>query len=150
MQLIDATGMYDKMPKSIGSKRRMLSPDHITEITRLFAGFEESKHSKIFRTTDFFYRTITVERPLRLNYALTEARVEKALASRALSRTPDNVRDALPLALRPATNGLVWTHRSDFREHVRSVLAAAEIALLPATLNALVSELGEPDDEASS
>jgi type I restriction enzyme M protein len=147
VQLIDATGMYDKMRKSIGSKRRMLSPEHITEITRLFTAFEESKHSKIFRTTDFFYRTITVERPLRLNYALTEARVEKALASRAVARTADNVREALPLALRPATNGLVWTSRSDFREHVRSVLTAAEIALLPTTLNALVSELGQPDDE---
>lgn len=147
VQLIDATGMYDKMRKSIGSKRRMLSPDHIREITRLFTSFEESKHSKIFRTTDFFYRTITVERPLRLNYALTDTRLEKAFASRALTRTSDNVREALPAALNAAISEGVWTSRSDFKEHVLSVLTAAEIALLPATVNALVSELGEPDDE---
>jgi type I restriction enzyme M protein len=70
VQLIDASGFWQKMRKSLGSKRKELSDDHIVEITRLFGQFIEAKDSKkpisrIFKNSDFGYRTITVERPLR-------------------------------------------------------------------------------------
>jgi type I restriction enzyme M protein len=70
VQLIDASGFWQKMRKSLGSKRKELSPDHIDTITRLFGNFEDAEQdgkpiSKIFRNEDFGYRTITVERPLR-------------------------------------------------------------------------------------
>ncbi|MBU1067953.1 type I restriction-modification system subunit M [Myxococcota bacterium] len=70
VQLIDASGLWQKMRKSLGSKRKELSPEHIDEITRLFGAFEEVTRdgapvSRIFRNEDFGYRTITVERPLR-------------------------------------------------------------------------------------
>ena len=70
VQLIDASGMWQKMRKSLGSKRKELSDEHIAEITRLFGNFEEATDgkkpiSRIFRNTDLGYRTITVERPLR-------------------------------------------------------------------------------------
>ncbi|MFM7170978.1 MAG: N-6 DNA methylase, partial [Cyanobium sp.] len=70
VQLIDASSFWQKMRKSLGSKRKELSPEHIQEITRLFGNFEEAEKdgkpiSKIFRNDDFGYRTITVERPLR-------------------------------------------------------------------------------------
>jgi type I restriction enzyme M protein len=70
VQLIDASSFWQKMRKSLGSKRKELSPEHIAEITRLFGNFEEAENggkpiSRIFRTDDFGYRTITVERPLR-------------------------------------------------------------------------------------
>jgi type I restriction enzyme M protein len=59
------------MRKSLGSKRKELSPEHIDRITRLFGDFVEAKNeegapiSRVFRNEDFGYRTITVERPLR-------------------------------------------------------------------------------------
>lgn len=70
VQLIDASSFWQKMRKSLGSKRKELSSEHIAEITRLFGNFEEAEHdgkpiSRIFRNEDFGYRTITVERPLR-------------------------------------------------------------------------------------
>ena len=70
LQLIDASSFWQKMRKSLGSKRKELSPEHIEKITRLFGNFEEAEHngkpiSRIFCTEDFGYRTITVERPLR-------------------------------------------------------------------------------------
>ncbi len=70
LQLIDASGFWQKMRKSLGSKRKELSDEHIAEITRLFGEFIEAKDSKkpisrIFKNSDFGYRTITVERPLR-------------------------------------------------------------------------------------
>jgi type I restriction enzyme M protein len=70
VQLIDASDMWQKMRKSLGSKRKELSDDHIAEITRLFGQFKAAKKdgkpiSKIFKNQDFGYTTITVERPLR-------------------------------------------------------------------------------------
>jgi len=70
VQLIDASGFWQKMRKSLGSKRKELSDDHITEITRLFGQFIEISEgkkpiSRIFKNSDFGYRTITVERPLK-------------------------------------------------------------------------------------
>ena len=70
VQLIDASGFWQKMRKSLGSKRKELSDAHIAEITRLFGQFTEAKDgkksiSRIFKNSDFGYRTITVERPLQ-------------------------------------------------------------------------------------
>lgn len=69
VQLIDASGMWQKMRKSLGSKRKELSEEHIADITRLFGAFTEADAdgkpiSRIFSNSAFGYRTITVERPL--------------------------------------------------------------------------------------
>lgn len=70
VQLIDASAMWGKMRKSLGSKRKELSAAHIDDITRIFGECEEVTRdgvpiSRIFPTEAFGYRTITVERPLR-------------------------------------------------------------------------------------
>lgn len=70
VQLIDASSFWQKMRKSLGSKRKELADSHIAEITRLFGKFIEANDgkkpiSRIFKNSDFGYRTITVERPLR-------------------------------------------------------------------------------------
>jgi type I restriction enzyme M protein len=70
VQLVDASAMWQKMRKSLGSKRKEISAAHIDDITRLFGAFEEATRdgkpiSKIFRNEHFGYRTITVERPER-------------------------------------------------------------------------------------
>jgi len=71
VQLIDACGMWQKMRKSLGSKRKELSDAHIERITQLYGRFEEATDddgkpiSRIFANEAFGYHTITVERPLR-------------------------------------------------------------------------------------
>lgn len=70
LQLIDASSFWQKMRKNLGSKRKELGEEHISEITRLFAEFVEADKdnapiSHIFKNEAFGYRTITVERPLR-------------------------------------------------------------------------------------
>lgn len=71
VQLIDASGMWQKMRKSLGSKRKELSDAHIERITRLFGDFVEAHDedgtpiSRIFDNEAFGYYAITVERPLR-------------------------------------------------------------------------------------
>ena len=70
IQFIDASSFWQKMRKSLGSKRKEMNQEHIAEITRLYGDFTEASSdnvplSKIFRNEDFGYRTIRVERPLR-------------------------------------------------------------------------------------
>ena len=74
VQLIDASSFWQKMRKSLGSKRKELSQEHIEDITRLFGNFEEHSRqvdgspvpiSRIFANDAFGYHTITVERPER-------------------------------------------------------------------------------------
>ncbi len=83
IQLIDATGFFLKMRKSLGKKRNEIGDgrdgkaDHIGEITRLYGDFTEGEYVKIFDNTDFGYQRITVERPLRLNFMVNDERLEK-------------------------------------------------------------------------
>ena len=70
VQLIDAGSFWQKMRKSLGSKRKELSDAHIERITRLFGDFAEAEQdgipiSRIFDNEAFGYHAITVERPLR-------------------------------------------------------------------------------------
>ena len=70
VQLIDASGFWQKMRKTLGSKRKELSPEHIEDITKLFGDFRQVTRkgtpiSRIFKNEEFGYRTITVERPER-------------------------------------------------------------------------------------
>ncbi|RKG87001.1 SAM-dependent DNA methyltransferase [Corallococcus sp. CA049B] len=70
VQLIDASSFFQKMRKSLGSKRKELSPEHIEDITNIFGAFKKLTRagvpiSRIFKNEDFGYRAITVERPER-------------------------------------------------------------------------------------
>lgn len=70
VQLIDASSLFQKMRKSLGSKRKEMSAEHISQVVKLYGDFTEHYDGKtpvscIFNNEDFGYRTITVERPLR-------------------------------------------------------------------------------------
>lgn len=75
VQLIDASAMHSPMRKSLGSKRKQMSQAQIDEIARQLEAFEDGLHSKVFATTDFGYHRITVERPLRMRFAVTNQRL---------------------------------------------------------------------------
>jgi len=106
VQLINGVNLCGKMRKSLGSKRNVMGDDDIAAITRAFGQFEqidtvaldkpeevksnrgrqaanpkapEAKtfSSKIFATTDFGYRRITVERPLRLSVQFSNDRLQE-------------------------------------------------------------------------
>ena len=75
IQLIDATTFFDKMRKSLGKKRHEISESQRAEITRLYGDFKNGEYVRIFDNQDFGYQRITVERPLRLNFAVTPERL---------------------------------------------------------------------------
>ncbi len=73
VQLVDARELFTKMRKSLGEKRKEISPDQIAEIVRLYGTFEEGERVKILPNESFGFLRITVERPLRLRYEVSEA-----------------------------------------------------------------------------
>ncbi|MCC5845353.1 MAG: SAM-dependent DNA methyltransferase [Verrucomicrobia bacterium] len=100
VQLINAAEMYGKMRKSLGSKRKQLEEEHAAEIVRLYGNFEESPVSKIFDSTDFGYRRVTVERPLQLSfYPRDPARVAALLEDKAFQKATVSDRSTLVKAL---------------------------------------------------
>ncbi|CAJ4734526.1 type I restriction-modification methylase [Burkholderia pseudomallei] len=48
VQLIDASSFWQKMRKSLGSKRREMSDEHIDTVTRLFGNFVEAELTTVF------------------------------------------------------------------------------------------------------
>jgi len=64
VQLVDARDLFEKMPKSLGDKRKRISDDQVAEIVRLYGDFTEGDRVKIFPNESFGFQRITVERPL--------------------------------------------------------------------------------------
>ena len=103
VQLIDGRQFFVKMRKSLGNKRNQLSQEQIDDLTRIHGNFQDGETrdltdedpvthqprtrprvvSKVFANEDFGYRKITVERPLRLNFAATPERIARIEDERA-------------------------------------------------------------------
>ncbi|HBI6903417.1 TPA: N-6 DNA methylase [Clostridium perfringens] len=76
IQLVNATDYYKLMRKSLGNKRKEITKEQIQEIKALYENFTEGENCKIFDREDFGYRKITVERPLKLSFKVTEEKIE--------------------------------------------------------------------------
>ena len=95
VMLIDASNMGVLMKKNLGKKRFELSEDCQRRIVEAFHAFKDSEwkddapiggrtralKAKALATSHFFYRKVTIERPLRLRYELTEERKTAWIAS---------------------------------------------------------------------
>jgi type I restriction enzyme M protein len=79
IQLIDARERYTAMKRSLGEKRRYLDQAAIDSITREHGGLEDGCTSRIFDNSDFGYRRISVFRPLRLRFEITDEARERFL-----------------------------------------------------------------------
>ncbi|MBF4475455.1 type I restriction-modification system subunit M [Methanobacterium formicicum] len=86
IQLVDASQKYIKMRKSLGNKRHQLSDNDINDILDLYCKFDENDVIKVFDNEDFGYTKVTVERPLQLNYEVTEERLENLYAVNAFNK----------------------------------------------------------------
>jgi type I restriction enzyme M protein len=72
IQLIDVRERWAPMRRSLGNKRRYLTDEIIAEVTREHGVFRQKGTCRLFDNTDFGYRRITVERPLRLRFQITD------------------------------------------------------------------------------
>ncbi|MBO6765039.1 MULTISPECIES: class I SAM-dependent DNA methyltransferase [Alphaproteobacteria] len=151
VQLIDASGerFWRSMRKSLGSKRREIPDEAREEIVGLYTAFDKAdeKVSKVFDTTDFGYREIRVERPLKLAFEVTDARIEALKAERAFAKLEEAEQDRAILALRclPAQR---WTARPAFEKALAAALKGQDVKLAAPVKKAVLSALCERDEEA--
>ena len=188
VQLIDGREFYIKMRRSLGNKRHQLSDDQIADLVRIHGNFTHGEArdltdedpvthqprtrprvvSKIFDNSDFGYRKVTVERPLRLNSAATAERIarlegDKAFQNLANSRKrPGPAHDAEVTAgqarqqeirallglLAHSTGGEVMRSRSEFLDALAAEAKARGMRLAAPERKAILSALGERDPQA--
>lgn len=77
IKLVNAVDLYEKMRKSLGDKRNVISDEQIQKITELTLDGEKSAIVKNYPNEFFGYRKITIERPLKLNFQASAERIEK-------------------------------------------------------------------------
>jgi type I restriction enzyme M protein len=179
VQLIDATSFWVPMRKSLGDKRREIPRARAEEIVKILAGFKDGDTrlvakdgnqetvvvSRVFPTTHFGYRKITVERPLRLNFQASPerlARVEVERAFQALAQSKkkgaagekeqvegrkqqEEIRSLLQTM--PDT---VFKERGEFERVLLGAAAKAKVKLPPAVTKAIVTALSERDETAEA
>ncbi len=146
VQLIKATDMGDKMRKSLGSKRKYLTEDNIDAIVRLYGEFEASDTSKLFDTTAFGYRRITVERPLQLAfYPKDELRLTALQADKGWIKLDESLQQAILDAL-PRFEEEKVLSRDTFKKWLKIHMDG--VTLPAPAFKLLQKHLSEHDDEA--
>ena len=189
VQLIDGRQFFVKMRRSLGNKRNELSPEQIDDLTRIHGNFEDGETrevtdedpvthgprtrarvvSKVFANDDFGYHKITVERPLRLNFAATPERIagiEDERSFQNLARSPKRAGPAhdeevaegckrqeairiLLTFLGKATGGKVIRDREELRMALRELCSHAGLRLSAGERKAIESALSERDPDAA-
>ncbi|MEK4264163.1 type I restriction-modification system subunit M [Paenibacillus sp. FSL L8-0499] len=164
IQLINGVEYYQKMKKSLGNKRNELSPVHIDEIVRVYGGLKENEHCKIFNNDDFGYRKIIVERPLRLNFQISEDRIEGLVNQTAfnnLSMTRKKGQAGLDEieagkrqqqqiihALSSLNDGSVYKNRESFTKKIKKAFNDSNVNVPATLMKAILVALSEKDETA--
>ena len=164
VQLINATDFWVQMRKSMGDKRREISKEHIARISDIFLSFTDGEYSKIFDTTDFGYRKITVERSLRLNFQASPERIahlqqQKAFQDLATSKKKNPQEKAAEeaegrtqqeamLAMLSRLPDTLFKDRPTFDWVLDSTAKSAGLKLSPPIRKAILAALSERDEIA--
>ena len=147
IQLIDARESWTKMRKSLGNKRKQISEEQIAELTRLYGAFEEGPHSKIFPNESFGFLRITVERPLRLRWEITDDTLAAVAADKKVAKLPTLMQELLVDKLRAEQGATCETDKA-----AKAVIRDALVSVIgekPAPLvNAISAALAVRDPEA--
>ena len=165
VQMINASGFWEPMRKSMGDKRREISADHIKQITKIYEDFQEGEFSRIFPSTYLGYRKITVDRPLKLNFRSSAERIERLKDERsfqqlAISKKKDaaiareeekegrKLQDAI-LEMLKKLPAIMYKDRASFKKELDKVFKNAGIKLTAAIEKLVMNYLSERDETAA-
>ena len=165
IQLVNASEYYQLMRKSLGNKRKEITPEQIKEITNLYSSFEESENRKIFDNEDFGYRKITVERPLKLSFKVNEEAIENVknttqFINLAVSKKKDlevkeieenegrQKQEKLIKLLESFDNTLEYMDRDKFIKDLKAKSKEFDIALPAGLIKAIVNAIGVRNEDA--
>lgn len=149
VMLVDAREHWVKMRKSLGDKRKQISDEQIAELTQLYTDGlsiasdpEHPLHGKIkvFRNEDFGYQRITVERPLKLRFEVTEEALGElsAILDKGKATAEYGQKEALLDALRTLVGTEPGFVRTEFADRIRKALAEGGVSKPPAPVDKAV------------
>jgi len=148
IQFIDATDMYVEMEESLGEKRHRLTDEHIREITNLFGDFQANERSKILPNEEFGYRRIVIDRPLRMSFQATEARIESLDEERAFTNRDKEIQEEIKEALSLLDSDQVSKDRDVFMKSVKNCFSQKGLDVRKSVYNAVETSLGKRDSSA--
>jgi len=164
VQLINATSFWVQMRKSLGDKRRKISGEQIDQIAATYERFGEDEYSKIFNTTDFGYRKVTVDRPLRLNFQASRERIERLKEQKAFQNLAKSKKKNKKARVKEEAEGRkrqkailvmletlpkkLYKHKPDFEEVLDDAHAASGLRLSASIWKAIFKALSERDQTA--
>ncbi len=161
--LVDATSFWTPMRKSLGDKRREIPRDRAEEILTLLREFKEGEHTRVYSTTHFGFRKITVERPLRLNFHASPERIarladEPGFRNLSVSKKRGPAKAAEEAEGRKQQEAIerflatlpqdVYKDRAEFESMLDHVSKRAGVRLPAPVRKAILSALSERDETA--
>jgi type I restriction enzyme M protein len=179
VQLIDATSFWVPMRKSLGDKRREVPLARAEDILKILADFKDGDTrtvvkdgkeeqvvvTRVFPTTQFGFRKITVERPLRLNFQASPERVERLEEERGFQALAQSKKKGAAGAreqeegraeqerirkLVRAIPDRLFKDREEFERAVEGTAKKSGMKLSAAVRKAILSALSERDETAST
>jgi len=150
VQLLDARDLFVKMRKSLGEKRKQISATQIDDIVRLYGDFTDSERVKIFPNEAFGFLRITVERPLRVHWEITDDTLTAVDATKAMAKLSAEQRTALHAGLETWREEII-TDPDLAAKQLRSLMAESGVKSKPlqtAILDALA--IRDPDAEPTA
>ena len=178
VQLIDASAFWAPMRRSLGDKRRQITPEKAHDILKLLVDYrdgdtrvvtrdgsqEEAVVSRVFPTSHFGFRKITVERPLRLSFQASPERIvrleeERGFQSLAKSKKrgyAGNQEESKGLKLQKKLRDLLddlpettVPDRKAFEALLDDALKKADVKLPAPAKRAVLNALSERDETAA-
>jgi len=166
IQMIDGRTFYKKMRKSLGNKRNEICDEQKNDITRLYGDCTEGEFVRIFDNEDLGYQRITVERPLQVNFVVTDERIEKlrqvssfvALASSKKKKDETLIaaeeeegrrqQEAIISALDTLRSLGTVKNRDSFSKSCKDALKKSGVTVSATLMKAIISALSERDETA--
>jgi type I restriction enzyme M protein len=161
VQLINAVDLYVKLRKNLGNKRSELSSGNIADIVELYGDVTKNGRSKVFDNEDFGYRQITVERPLRLTFQVTQERIDTfklETAFQKLAPTKKGQRQRIEEGQRTQAEIVAMLegmagpeadlNRPDFEKRLEKAASKAHVKLSGPVRKAILNTMSERDESA--
>lgn len=154
IQMVDASGeeFWTLMNDNKGDKRKELSEDQIEKILNLYRENEESKNSQIHSISEFGYRKVRIERPLRKNFKASEDRIERIKDERAFQNLSGNEegeeKQEAIIQMLHEMDDEIYKDKEKFEAKLDEAIEGAELNLKNSVRGNIFNALGEKDPDA--
>jgi len=163
VQLVDARKICTQLRRNLGAKRYEISEENMKKILDLYSMFKKSEYSKIFPTTEFAYRRIIIQRPLKLKFEITDEALvrlkeqkdfmndrpskKKGEKGEEENKAWQEVRTAIYEILEDM-RGKVYMSRDKFLKKLEKETEKRDIKIPKKYIKIIWKEIGEGDGEA--